>query len=222
MNCRLRSIAGYGLLLFAASIAVAQQAAPSERWANDIRKFEQADRKNPPAKGGVVFVGSSSIRQWPALSDAFPDVAVIQRGFGGSQMADAVAYVDRIVLPYEPRLVVVYAGDNDLASGKSPERVLDDYQQLVKKIHAQRPETRIAFLAIKPCLRRWNLIDRVRAANSLIKKASDRDERLVYIDVFTPLLGKDGKPRSELFQPDKLHLNAQGYRVWQAVVAPHL
>jgi lysophospholipase L1-like esterase len=149
-------------------------------------------------------------------------MGVLNRGFGGSQLADSVRYVERIVTPYQPRVVVLYAGDNDLASGKSPEQVLADYRQFVAKVHAALPKTRIVYIAVKPSLARWKLIEKGRATNRLIQQAAAENPRLVFVDLEKPMLGPDGKPRPELFLRDGLHLNAEGYRIWADLVRPHL
>lgn len=214
-----------GLLLAAcAPQRPAAAPAPAEpgRWEADVQRFQAEDRANPPAPGGVLFVGSSSIRLWNTLQRDFPSVRTLNRGFGGSEMADAVALADRIILPYRPSMVVVYAGDNDLAAGKTPERVLADYQTLVRAIHARLPEARVAFIAIKPSPSRWSIVDRVREANERVRRFSEQDPRLSYIDIFTPMLGPDGTPRPELFVQDRLHLSEQGYALWRSVVAPYV
>lgn len=195
--------------------------AAADRWEPAIRAFEAQDRKSAPAKGGIVFVGCSSIRMW-AVEKSFPDLNVFNRGFGGSQMADSARYAERIVTPYQPRVVVLYAGDNDLAGGKSPEQVLADYRQFVAKVHVSLPKTRIVYIAVKPSLARWKLIEKVRATNSLIRGFAAQDPRLVFIDVEKPMLGPDGKPRPDLFLRDGLHLNAEGYRIWADLVRAHL
>lgn len=200
--------------------AAAQQAGP-ERWKSAIEAFEKADATMPPSKNANLFVGSSSIRMWK-LDNSFPDLPVINRGFGGSQIEDSVHYIDRLVLKHDPRVVVLYAGDNDIGSGKSPERVLADYQAFVAAVHAKLPKTRIAFIAIKPSLKRWSLIDKIRDANQRIEAVTKTDDRLEFIDVDAPMLGSDGKPRGELFQKDGLHLSDEGYRLWASLVRPHL
>jgi lysophospholipase L1-like esterase len=198
----------------------ADKAGP-ERWAPQIAAFEAEDAKSPPAPGGVLFVGSSSIRLWD-LKQSFPDAAAINRGFGGSQVADVLYYVDRIVLKYKPRLVVLYAGDNDIAGGKSAEQVVADYRQLVAAIHAKLPRTRILFLAIKPSLRRWALVSEMRKANRQIRRIASDEELLGFVDIDAPMLGDDGRPRPELFRDDGLHLNERGYQVWARVLRPLL
>src|SRR5688500_11038891 len=131
-------------------------AAP-DRWAANIDKFPQADTTNPPPRDAVVFIGSSSIVKWTSLEQDFPGVKVVNRGFGGSQLEDSVFYVDRIVIPYRPRTVVLYAGDNDLNSGKTPETVHADFKKFAKRIHAKLPATRIVYIAIKPSPSRWKI-----------------------------------------------------------------
>lgn len=188
----------------------------------EIRTFEAADAKALPAAGGVLFVGSSSIRLWTTLAKDFPDHRVINRGFGGSQVADSTRYADRIVLPYKPKTIVLYAGDNDVAAGRSPRDVRQDFEAFVRKVRSGLPETRVLFISIKPSVARWKLVDKIREANRLVREFAEADDRLGYIDVFTPMLGDDGVPREELLVADGLHLNEKGYAVWREVVARHL
>jgi lysophospholipase L1-like esterase len=195
--------------------------AKTSRWERDIAAYEAKDRQNPPSKDGILFVGSSSIRLWD-VRKSFPDLPVINRGFGGSQIADSVAFADRIVIPYRPRVIVFYAGDNDLASGKSPEQAAADFKAFLGKVRASLPTTRVVYVAIKPSISRWKLIDKVRQANALIAAEAKKDRLAVFVDVEPPMLGADGKPRPELFQKDGLHLNQEGYKLWTSLVRPHL
>lgn len=195
--------------------------AEAGKWAPAIEAFEQQDAENPPEKGGILFVGSSSIRFWNT-DEAFPKLDVINRGFGGSQTADVLAYADRIVLPYKPRIIVLYAGDNDIAAGKTPQEVFDDTKELFGIIHENLPETRIVYIAIKPSLFRWGLVDKMRAANALIRDHAAGDDRIDFLDVDAPMLGEDGKPREELFIKDGLHLSDEGYALWNKLVRPYL
>lgn len=199
---------------------VLPSAAATDLWEKDIAAFEAADRVSPPREGGVVFIGSSSIRLWPSLEADFPTVNVIKRGFGASELSDALRYAPRIVIPYRPRLVVLYEGDNDLNAGKSPETVTRDFQAFVALVHKALPETRIAFIAIKPSPSRWSRIAQIRTVNDWVRRYADADPRILYVDVFTPMLGSDGLPRKELFIEDQLHLNAQGYALWREILAP--
>jgi lysophospholipase L1-like esterase len=190
-------------------------------WEKDIRAFEERDRKAPPPKGQIVFVGSSSIRAWDTKK-YFPSLVTIQRGFGGSQVADSTHFADRIVIPYAPRVVVFYAGNNDIASGKAPQRVLEDTQAFVRKIHAALPKTRIVYIAIKPSIDRWKLIEKIRQANSLIEAFTRTDPLVAFVDVDKPMIGPDGLPRKELLAQDNLHLSHEGYVLWSSLVLPHL
>jgi lysophospholipase L1-like esterase len=195
---------------------------PGNKWETEIKKFEEADRKNPPPTHAVVFIGSSSIQSWKSLADDFPGTKVINRGFGGSELSDSTFYVDRIVIPYRPGMVVLYAGDNDLADGRTPQQVFEDYKAFVERVHRKLPTTKIAYISIKPSPARASLLQKMKDANALIKAYATHHKRLTYIDVFTPMLGKDGSPRPELFGPDKLHMNREGYDLWKSVIDPYI
>jgi lysophospholipase L1-like esterase len=214
------------LLLAAGARAVSAQgdAAASRldpsRFEADIRAFEAADRVSPPPLGDVVFVGSSSIKNWTDVAADFPGVPVLNRGFGGSTLADVVYYVDRIVLPYRPRLVVLYAGDNDLTLGRTPERLLGDYRAFVRRVRSALPATRIAFVSIKPSPSRRAYIGRARETNQRIRVEIMRDSLQAYVDVFTPMLDATGQPRPELFLADSLHMTRAGYLLWRTLLAP--
>jgi len=209
------------LLLLALALASAAFAAP-EKWAATIDKFTTADKTNPPPRNAVVFVGSSSIVKWATLEKDFADHTVINRGFGGSELYDTVFYADRIVIPYAPRTVVVYAGDNDLNAGKTPEKVHGDFKALVAKIHAKLPLTRIVYIAVKPSPSRWKIKDKGEKTNALIAAECAKDKRLRFVDIWTPMLNEKGEPRPELFVKDMLHMNDAGYRVWTPLVAAAL
>jgi len=207
-------------MALAARPVTAQTKIGSLLWEREIAAFEKQDRTNPPPNGAILFLGSSSIRKWTNLPAAFPGKQVINRGFGGSQIADSVAFADRIVFPYEPRMIVFYAGDNDLAAGKSPDQVAGDFKAFVAKVHAQLPKTRIAFISVKPCPLRWKLVDKVKAVNEQVKAI--KDEELTFIDIYPLMLGADGLPRKELFEADGLHPNAKCYELWADKIRPYL
>jgi lysophospholipase L1-like esterase len=211
--------AALNLSLFAQTAAEKKQP-PEARWEKDIRAFETADKTDPPPRDAILFIGSSSIRRWTNVAEAFPGHKVLNRGFGGSQLSDSVAFVGRIVTPYKPKLVLLYAGDNDIASGKSPERVLADFKAFVGRIHAVLPGTRVGYIAIKPCPSREKFLDRVKTANRLIQEYTASDDRLLFIDTFTPMLTAEGRPRADLCVKDMLHLNAQGYELWASILRP--
>lgn len=194
----------------------------TNRWERDIEAFEATDKTNPPPQNAIEFLGSSSIRIWPDLQQDFPGHTVFKRGFGGSEVSDSVAFAARIVIPYKPKMIVMYAGDNDLAAGKTPERVFSDFKDFVKEIHAALPETRIAFLAVKPCPAREKFLPEVRETNRLIKDYTESDERLLFINVYTATIDPDGTLHPELFRKDGLHLNKRGYARWVAIIKPVL
>jgi len=201
--------------------AAAAAVAPNP-FEKGIEAFEAADKKSPPAPGGVVFLGSSSFKTWN-LDENFPNKGYINRGFGGSTMADALYYVDRIVTNYKPRTVVVYEGDNDVQAGVTAEKIASDFDKLVRAIHAKLPQTRIVFLSIKPSIARWAIVDRMRAANVVLKQYIDRNDGIVYVDADQVFMGWDKKPRPELYDPKgKLHPSAEGKKVWAFLLAPFL
>ncbi|MBN1341696.1 MAG: hypothetical protein JXQ73_03400 [Phycisphaerae bacterium] len=195
--------------------------ATENRWEKAIRAFQKQDQKKPPPSGAILFVGSSSIRGWD-LAKSFPKLETINRGFGGSQFCDAVHFAERIILPYRPKIVVVYDGDNDLAAGKTPEQVFDDCKALVGKIRKALPETKIVLLSTKICKARWNNRQQVRKINAMIEDFAKSDPRVIYVDVATPLLDAGGEPRDELFRKDALHLSDRGYRLWASIINKHL
>jgi lysophospholipase L1-like esterase len=210
------------LALSAASCSVAANQLPSRRWERDIQNFEAADKKSPPPHGELLFIGSSGIRLWGKLAEDFPEFKVINRGFGGSHIADSTYFADRIVIPYKPRLIVLRAGSNDIAAGKTPEQVRDDFQAFVEKVRSKLPETRICFMSINHSPARWVLRAKEKKANQLIKDYIASHENLDYIDTVDAMLDASGKPRSELFVQDGLHCNAAGYKLWTSLVRPHL
>lgn len=217
----------YSLIAVIALFFVRQvvcQTAVSEplRWVSDIERFEAADRSHFPVAGSIVFAGSSSIAMWQTLNKDFGYVPVLNRGIGGSTLYDNVQSVDRIILPYKPPLIVLYSGENDLAEGRTPEQVLQDFQTFVSIVHAKLPATRLVFVSIKPSIARWSMTDSIRATNRLIQDYVGTDKKLQYIDVFTPMLDASGQVRRELFVADGLHMNARGYSIWRRLIQPTL
>ncbi len=189
------------------------------RFAQDIGSFLESDREVSPPSSPILFVGSSSIRLWPTDS-LFHGLPVINRGFGGSHISDVNYYVRDIVLPYQPRVIVFYAGDNDVNAGKSPDRVLQDYQEFVTHVRSSGQASRILFLAIKPSPSRWHVWPQMAEANALIRSYSADDTLLGYVDIASPMLGPDGRPIGNLFVADSLHLSGEGYRLWTDIVRP--
>lgn len=202
--------------------ARAQTKGDPTRWENEISAFSQADSLQPPPKKGVLFTGSSSIRLWEDLPERFPGRKVINRGFGGSWLSDAVYHFPRLVVPYRPKMLVVYAGENDIADGKSPELLLQDFEQLLSLWRQHLPGSKLIFISLKPSPSRVGKLEEVRKANTLIRQRLEGEKRAVFVDVFTPMLDAEGKPREELFGPDRLHMNSQGYDLWTRLLKPYL
>jgi lysophospholipase L1-like esterase len=199
------------------------QAASQARWAATLAEFAAADRVAPPAAGGVLFVGSSSIRLWRELPQDFNQAPlVINRGFGGSTMADCRDFAPQLVVQYRPRHVLVYAGENDLDQGHSPEDVLASFRGFVEVVRRELPATRISYISIKPSPLRRAMLPKVRQANMLLADYVNTLPDASFIDVFTPMIDGEGQPRAELFGPDRLHMNRTGYALWRSVIASHV
>ena len=192
------------------------------RWDKEISAFAASDKTNPPPANAIIFIGSSSVRMWKSLAQDFPEQKVVNRGFGGSQIADSAQFADRIVVPHKPRLVVLYAGGNDINAGKSPERVFADFQAFVTKIRAGLPNAKLAYISSAPNPARWAQIEKVRTLNTLIREFIAKDSSLVFIDVHSRMLGPDGQPLPDIYLKDRLHMNEKGYAIWKEVVGPYL
>lgn len=194
------------------------QSGPNQ-WEKDIQSFEEWDSRNSFPSNGILFIGSSSIRLWPTRK-CFSGFEVINRGFGGSQISDVNFFAHRIALPYKPKVIVFYAGDNDIAAKKSPQRVFDDFQAFVRLVHNRLPKTHIIFISIKPSLRRWSFWSLMKETNLMVKDFSEKDERLTFVDISPLLLGRDDKPNTRFYTNDNLHLNSKGYKTWTKLLRP--
>jgi lysophospholipase L1-like esterase len=215
--------AAFGAAADTPSSAVRDAAKAASPWDQAFEAFAADDQSHPHPEGGVLFVGSSSIRLWSDLQDQFKDLpVVINRGFGGSQLADCVKNLNRLVIRYRPSTVLVYAGDNDLAAGTTPDEVLHRFTAFVEGVHRELPDTRIAYISIKPSPSRVGLLPQIRQTNALIRDYTQHQDRVAFIDVYTPMLDASGAPRNELFRADLLHLNADGYALWKRVIGPHV
>jgi len=208
----------------AAALALTLIAPPKpgkhEQWDAEIAKLEAKVEKRTDLRNGVVFTGSSSIKNWKTLTKDFNGIPVINMGFGGSELADAVYYIDRLVLQYKPRVVVVYSGENDINAGVPVRRVLEDLKQFITLVHKSDPNTRIIVVSLKPSPSREKHLAKVREYNSLAANYINGVRNVEFADVFTPMLTPDGKFREELYVSDRLHMTPAGYAIWTDLLAP--
>ncbi|HEV7867453.1 MAG TPA: SGNH/GDSL hydrolase family protein [Chthoniobacteraceae bacterium] len=221
---RLSLLCFASLLLLRVPCLVADEAPPTgfAKWEKEIAAFESADQRNPPPANGIVFVGSSSIRMWTTLAKDFPEHRVLNRGFGGSQIADALHFADRIIVPYQPRMVVLYSGGNDIAAGKSAEQVIADLKAFVAKVRTALPKAEIAYISVAGNPKRWAQLEKIKAVNAAAEAILKEQPGGKFINVFPHMLGEDGLPKPHIFLDDQLHMNAEGYKIWAEVVRPHL
>jgi lysophospholipase L1-like esterase len=218
-----RAVLAVATVLLVSILSPGSSAQTAAKWDPAIAKFEAADRVSPPPQNAVVFIGASSIVRWN-LAEYFPDLGAkaINRGFGGSQSVDAVRYVERIVIPYRPRVVVYYAGDNDVEAEVPAPEIAHQFALFEQKVHAALPAARVIFISIKPSIRRWKWIDTIRKANAIVKAYSLKTPNTRFMDIENQMLGADGKPNPELLVPDGLHMTPAGYRIWTAALTPLL
>jgi lysophospholipase L1-like esterase len=205
-------------LLTVVSITTAAQ----NQFQKEIDQFKHEDSLSVPGKGKILFVGSSSFRLWKDLQRDFPNHPLINRGFGGSTFTDLLFFKEDIIKPYAPRQVVIYCGENDLAGGATPQKVLSDFKAFFQYIRKHFPKSYIAFVSIKPSPSRKHILNSVRQANKLISDYIASQKRAVYVDIFSPMLDSAGNFREELFVEDRLHMNRQGYDIWKKALQPHL
>jgi lysophospholipase L1-like esterase len=170
----------------------------------------------------VLFLGSSTIRLWKTLAQDFPDHRVINRGIGGSEIADSTHFADRIIFPYEPRQIFLRAGGNDIHAGRLPEQVADDFAEFVRKVHGRLSNTEIVYISVNPAPARWGENDKYRALNKRIRKLALHMPRVSYVDSYDISLNSSGQARHDVFVADQLHFNADGYKLLADRVRPYL
>ena len=201
------------------SLGVAQESP----WQREFDQFAELDSIEPPSREGVIlFTGSSSIRFWKNPQQDFNNPNIINRGFGGSKIQDLIKNFDLVIKQYNPETIVIYSGDNDIASGISAERVYGNFCQLMGMISSNLPDTKVVYIAIKPSLARWGQALEMQKANNLINDYLNGKENGNFADVYSVMIGKDGKPGAEYFIADGLHMTTAGYALWTEVLAPFL
>ena len=212
-----------GVFAGIATAAVAAEYPNPERFREAITAFTEAEALDAPVRGAIVATGSSSMRGWHSrIAKDLAPLTIIPRGFGGSNMYDVVHFVQELVLRHQPRAVLLYEGDNDVAAGVEPQAIVQQFEAFIAVVHESLPETRIYTLSIKPSIARWSMWEAMQTANELLKARCAEDDRLIYVDVATPMLTAEGEPRKDIFVADMLHMNDKGYDVWRSVVQPVL
>jgi lysophospholipase L1-like esterase len=196
---------------------------PPPFW-NEIAEFKHLDSIQRPPSGAILFVGSSSFRKWTNVQSYFPGYTIINRGFGGSGLTDVIRYANEIIFPYHPKQIVIYCGDNDLASSDSTTAtmVYNRFVRLYDLIRSKLKEVDIVFVSIKPSPSRQRLMPRMEEANDLIRDFMAKHSHAVFVDVYHPMLDMKGQPIDSLFLGDKLHMNEKGYKIWQQILLPYL
>lgn len=211
--------------LWAVTLGVAAWVAAAEgpeRFETEVQRFEQADRHTSPPRAATLFVGSSSLRLWTNLPAAFPQRTVLNRGFGGSTMNDLLHYYDRLVRRYQPRALVIYEGDNDLANGQTADQVLAAYRAFLDRVQRDQPGTPVILLAVKPSPSRLKLFELQRELNAGLTRLATERAGVVFADTFTPMLDASGAPDPQWFLSDQLHLSPAGYDRWIPVITAAL
>ena len=206
-------------LLICISVVLYAQEPPF--W-KEIQSFKTSDSLQPPPERAIVFVGSSSFKMWKNLDQYFPEHAVINRGFGGSSLPHVIDYADEIIIPYNPKQVVVYCGENDFMSDTVTSEIVVRRFKKLFKILRENTRAEIIFVSMKPSPSRQHLMPRIAAANNTIKKFLKKKRMATYVDIWAPMLDANGSPRKELFLKDMLHMNESGYAIWQKALEPHL
>lgn len=191
---------------------------------NDIQSFKKQDSAQAPPKKAILFVGSSSFTKWKDIKNYFPGYPILNRGFGGSSLPDVIRYANDIIIPYDPKEVVIYCGENDLAGDSTVTGyvVFERFQTLYKIIRAKFPKIPIVYVSMKPSPSRKHLFGKMEQGNTLIKEFLKKDKRSGFVDVYHLMLNGDGTPVKDLFVEDMLHMNAKGYAIWQVAIQPYL
>jgi lysophospholipase L1-like esterase len=197
-------------------------AAQNKPFSDEIRQFQEKDSISKSPKKGIVFVGSSSLRMWSDLEQTFKSYNAINRGFGGSELANANDYIQELVLVHEPRQVVIYSGENDVASGASAEQTFERFVTFFTNLREHLPKATITYISMKLSPSRSKFSDVILSANSMIKGYIAKQKKADYIDITSKMLDSNGSTRPELFQNDMLHMKPAGYEVWTKEITPYL
>ncbi|MYA37616.1 MAG: hypothetical protein F4030_05195 [Gammaproteobacteria bacterium] len=216
---RIPFVAAIVLLLLAGQTGLAQQEIDPTRWESAMQAFDEQDRASPPPEGAIVLTGSSSIARWnDQAASALAPLTVIARGFGGSTMQEALYHLDRVALRYKPRAILIYEGDND-TWGRIPEdEIVDNFKQIVAKVHEELPETRVYVMSVKPSVARVDVWPAAQKVNGQLKAIAETDPLVHYVDAVTPFMKADGTVMTDIFIDDDLHFNTLGNLIWGSTI----
>ena len=206
-------------ILFLAFSSYAQEY--DHQWKDEINAFNSLNGDSP-SQGGILFTGSSSIKFWKDPAKDFNNSQILNRGFGGSQIIDLIENFDQVILKYHPKKIVIYSGDNDVQSGKSAEIVFGDFCTLYGMIKAKLPNTKVYYIAIKPSLNRWSKVLEMKKANTMINEYLNTKSNAHFVDIFSPMIGTEGKPYKKWFIEDGLHMTKEGYQLWTKILTPYI
>jgi len=211
-------------ILMSCVLVISASMASAQPFIDDIRAFKKQDSIQAPTKHSILFVGSSSFTKWKDVADYFPGYTIINRGFGGSTLQDVIRYADDVIFPYQPKQIVIYCGENDLASSDTvtAQIVFSRFKKLYSMIRAKMPTTPVDFISLKPSPSRAHLKAKAVESNRLIKNYISKQKNTAFIDVYHPMLNPNGKPKPEIYIEDSLHMNAKGYVIWQKIIQPYL
>lgn len=215
---KLRNVLFFIVFLYS-SLSFAQQKAP---FYEEVQAFKKADSLQMPVKNGILFIGSSSFTIWKTLESTYRTYQPINRGFGGSTLANAIYYAEDLIFPYQPRQVVIYSGENDIAEGYGPDLTFDRFKLLFHLIRKKLPQAYISYISIKPSVSREKFMPQMVYANELIKTFLSTQANTHFIDVYHSMLQPNGKPMTDIFLQDNLHMNTKGYDIWIKTITPYL
>lgn len=207
------------ILIFNGNLNAQQKLTQRQKWEAKIQRYERMDSINPPTENSILFVGSSSIENWKSIESDFSDKPIVSRGVSGTKTIDIYEYFDRLIMPYQPKQIFLYVGDNDLGYGWKPEEILEQFKKLFFAIRAEKTEAEIVYISIKPFPKRADRLEPTVKTNSLIKDFLESQKNVAYADVYSPMINEEGKLNPDNYMEDGRHLSSSGYKIWKEIVS---
>ncbi len=211
-------------LLIVVIFTIGSSTAISQPFINEIKAFRRADSIAMPPQNAILLIGSSSFTNWKDVAKYFPEHTIINRGFGGSSLPHMTMYAEDIIFKYNPKQIIIYCGENDLTGGPSitADTIFNRLKKLHQLIRSRYKKVPIAYISMKPSPSREKYLETMQKGNELIKSFMEKQKKSSYIDVYHSMLDANGNILTHIFLSDKLHMNAEGYKIWQGVIAPYL